>query len=246
VPHAGWTYSGSLAALVFSAIKNQNKTVDTFIIFGTAHSYFEPTPAVYDKGCWLTPLGEILIDEQLAELVLKTDLCISEPAFHRNEHSIEVQVPFIQYLFPQAKILPIIAPPTGGSIDLGFAVGQIIKSNTGKKIVCIGSTDLTHYGPRYGFIPMGVGPKAIEWSSNVNDRQFIDMAIQLEPERMLANASENGNACGPGAAAATVAAVKKIGRKKGTLLAYTNSSDVCIKKMGTISSESVGYAAIVF
>jgi AmmeMemoRadiSam system protein B len=246
VPHAGWTYSGSLAALVFSAIKNQNKTVDTFIIFGTAHRYFEPTPAVYDKGCWLTPLGEIFIDEQLAELVLKTDLCISEPASHRNEHSIEVQVPFIQYLFPQAKILPIITPPTGGSIDLGFAAGQIIKSNTEKKIVCIGSTDLTHYGPGYGFIPMGVGPEAIEWSSKVNDKQFIDMAIQLEPERMLANAAENGNACGPGAAAATVAAAKKIGRKKGTLLAYTNSSDVCIKKMGTISSESVGYAAIVF
>jgi len=246
VPHAGWTFSGSLAGLVFSAIKKQNKTVDTFVIFGAAHSYFGQAPAVYDRGCWLTPLGEVLVDEQLADLVMEAGIGVNEPASHRTEHSIEVQVPFIQYLFPEAKILPVLAPPVPDSVELGFFVGRIIGSQPQKRIVCIGSTDLTHYGPRYGFTPMGVGPDAIEWAGRVNDKQFIDLAIQLEPQRMLSSSAESGNACGPGAAAAAVAAAKKLERKKGTLLAYTNSNEVMIKKMGSSSTESVGYAAIVF
>jgi len=246
VPHAGWTFSGSLAGLVFSAIKKQNKAVDTFVIFGAAHSYFGQEPAVYDRGCWLTPLGEVLVDEQLADLVMNTGIGVNEPAFHRAEHSIEVQVPFIQYLFPDAKILPILAPPAPDSVELGFSVGRIIGSLSQQKIVCIGSTDLTHYGPRYGFTPMGVGPDAIEWASRVNDKQFIDLAVQLEPQRMLSSSAESGNACGPGAAAAAVAAAKKLGRQKGVLLAYTNSNEVMIRKMGASSTESVGYAAIVF
>ena len=72
VPHAGWTFSGSLAALVFSAIKQQHDKVHTFVIFGAVHSYFGKLPAVYEAGSWVTPLGEVPIDEELAEAVLKT------------------------------------------------------------------------------------------------------------------------------------------------------------------------------
>jgi AmmeMemoRadiSam system protein B len=245
VPHAGWTFSGSLAAMVFSAIKQRHDKVDTFIIFGAAHGYYSSSPAVYDKGSWLTPLGEVAVDEELADAVLETDAAIADISAHQDEHSIEVQVPFIQHLFAGAKILPILAPPNKQSISLGGFVGDIIKQQK-KKIICIGSTDLTHYGPRYGFAPMGTGTKALRWASDVNDKEFIDFALQLQPQEMLASAAENFNACGPGAAAAAVAAARKLGKTKGLLLAHTNSNKVMLEKMGVASAEAVGYAAIVF
>ncbi len=246
VPHAGWTFSGSLAAMVFAAIKQQHEKVHTFVIFGATHGYFGQSPAVYETGSWTTPLGNVAIDEDLAEAVLSTSAAVSDPQAHRSEHSIEVQVPFIQHLFAGAKILPILVPPTEQAVALGESVGEIISADEKKKVVCIGSTDLTHYGPRYGFTPMGVGPAAFQWASGVNDRQFIDLALKLEPEKILTNAAENANACGSGAAAAAIAAAKKLGKTQGLLLAHTNSNEVMLKKMGTSSTDSVGYAAIIF
>jgi len=245
VPHAGWMFSGQLAAMALAAVKQQHEKINTFVIFGAAHSYFGPQPAVYDKGSWLTPLGEIAIDRDLADTVLNTKAAVSNPNVHNTEHSIEVQIPLLQYLFGGAKILPILTPPQMQAVRLGEAVGEIIAKQQ-KKIVCIGSTDLTHYGPRYGFIPMGTGPEAFKWATQVNDRQFIDLAVKLQPLRMLKSAEENCNACGAGAAAATVAAAKKQNVKKGLLLAHTCSNEVMLKKMGTASTESVGYASIVF
>jgi hypothetical protein len=245
VPHAGWFFSGAAAAAVFSAIKKQNSKVDTFVIFGAAHSYEDSRPVIYDKGCWESPLGKILIDEQLAGAFLETGLADADCPSHYSEHSIEVQVPFIQHLFADAKLVAIIVPPAKEAVRFGEAVGEIIGSQK-KKIVCIGSTDLTHYGPRYGFTPAGIGARAIEWAHNVNDKQFIDLAVALEPAKLLANAVQNSNACGPGAAAAAIAAAKKLGRKKGLLLTHTNSSEIMLRKMNQTSRESVGYAAIVF
>ncbi len=246
VPHAGWTFSGSLAALVFAAIRQQHEKVNTFVIFGAAHGYFGHLPAVYNRGGWTTPLGEAAIDEELADAVLNVGPAVSDPAAHRAEHSIEVQLPFIQYLFPGAKILPIIVPPKEQSVSLGASIGEIISKDRNKKIVCIGSTDLTHYGPRYGFTPMGVNADALKWADNVNDKMFIDLALQLEPERLLANAIENCNACGPGAAAATIAAAKQLGKTEGFLLVHANSNEIMLRRMGTTGADSVGYAAIIF
>ena len=246
VPHAGWTFSGSLAALVFLAIKQQHEKVHTFVIFGAAHGYFGQSPVVYDRGSWITPLGEVAIDEELADAVLSAGPVVSDASAHRAEHSIEVQVPFVQYLFPGAKILPIIVPPREQAVALGNSIGQIINKDEHKKIVCIGSTDLTHYGPRYGFTPMGVSEDALKWADSVNDKKFIDLALKLEPERLLADAAENCNACGAGAAAAAIAAAKQIGKTEGLLLVHANSNEVMLRKMGTASADSVGYAAIVF
>ena len=246
VPHAGWTFSGSLAALVFLAIKQQHEKVHTFVIFGAAHGYFGQSPALYDRGSWITPLGEVAIDEELADAVLSAGPVVSDASAHRAEHSIEVQVPFMQYLFPGAKILPIIVPPREQAVALGMSVGNVINKDEHKKIVCIGSTDLTHYGPRYGFTPMGVSADALKWADSVNDKKFIDLALKLEPERLLADAAENCNACGAGAAAAAIAAAKQIGKTEGLLLVHANSNEVMLRKMGTASADSVGYAAIVF
>jgi len=247
VPHAGWVFSGDLAAMVFSAIEKVNKTVDTFIIFGAAHSHFGTSAAVYDKGSWNTPLGEIKIDEELAaEIMEKSKGAKANCDVHRAEHSIEVQVPFIQYIFPKAKIIPIMMPPSDYSVQLGIDTAECIKKIRDKKIVCIGSTDLTHYGPRYGFDPEGNGPWGINWAKNVNDKAFINLAIEMHPERILIESMENQNACGPGAAAATVSAAKTLGKTRGTLLAHTHSNDVMERRYGQTGSESVGYAAIVY
>jgi AmmeMemoRadiSam system protein B len=246
VPHAGWLFSGTPAAMVFAAIKKQHKTVQTFVIFGAAHGYYGQSPAVYEAGNWITPLGEVAIDEDLADAVLDSAVAVKDSMAHTSEHSIEVQVPLIQYLFEDARILPILVPPSRQAVELGTGIGRIIKESENKKIVCIGSTDLTHYGPRYGFTPRGTGKKALRWASDVNDREFIDSALKLEPQRMLESAARNYNACGAGAAAAAVAAAKTLGKTEGLLLAHTNSNEVMLRKMGTTGSDSVGYAAIVF
>lgn len=245
VPHAGWTFSGPLAALVFSAVKKQRGSTGTFVIFGAAHGYFGAKPALDGSDAWETPLGTTEIDDAIRQSLLDDGTGVVDSSAHRYEHSIEVQVPFVQHLFPEARMVPIIVPASETAMTVGSAVADRLLASD-RSVVCIGSTDLTHYGPRYGFTPVGIGSDALRWASSVNDRQFIDLAVSLEPERLLANAIENGNACGPGAAAATVAVARKLGARKGVLLAHTNSNEIMRREMGTTSRDSVGYAAIVF
>jgi AmmeMemoRadiSam system protein B len=235
-----------VAALVFAAIKRQRERVDTFVIFGAAHGYYGTSAAVYDKGGWLTPLGEAVIDEELAAAIVEGGSAVADIIAHQREHSIEVQVPFIQQMFAEAKIVPVLTPPSEWAISVGEVVGELMSKEKEKSIICIGSTDLTHYGPRYGFSPMGLGEQGLKWATDVNDKKFIDLAVALEPEKLLASAAENCNACGAGAAAATIAAMKKLGKSQGVLLDHTNSNEIMLAKMGRTSAESVGYAAIVF
>lgn len=245
VPHAGWAYSGALAAMVFAAVRKQRPEVSTFVLFGTAHRYLGSLPAVDDSSAWETPLGTVDVDAALRDALLAKKAVVTDTRAHRYEHSIEVQVPFVQHLFPEAKIVPIIVPPAETALSLGRTVGELIAA-ADRPIVCIGSTDLTHYGPDYNFTPMGRGTEGVQWAAGVNDRQFIDLAVAMEPERLLAEAKEKGNACGPGAAAAAIAAAGALGASKGQLLAYTNSSEVMRAAHGPGSPDSVGYAAIVF
>ena len=247
VPHAGWTFSGDLAALVFAAVKQANADVDTFILFGAVHTYYADfAAALYDSGTWQTPLGKIQVDEDLATEIAKLDHVNPDKPCHNSEHSIEVQVPFIQYLFPTAKIVPIMVPPVDAAVQLGTDIADIITRTKDKKIVAIASTDLTHYGPRYGFYPAGPGPGGTKWAKEVNDMEFINFAAGMQAKELLHSAIENSNACGPGAAAAVVATAKALDKKEGILLAHTNSNEVMMKKYNQQSQESVGYAAIVF
>jgi hypothetical protein len=244
-PHAGWTFSGDLAALVFAAIRERRDVVDTFVLFGTAHGYFGPRPAVDAGSSWQTPLGTVDINTALRDALLAEELVVSDSAAHRGEHSIEVQVPFIQHLFPDARILPVIVPPHSSAVAFGERAADVIAAR-GARVVYLGSTDLTHYGPRYGFTPMGPGTEGLRWAHEVNDAEFIDAAVRVEPQRLLSDALEKQNACGPGAAAAATAAARKLGATQGVLLAQTNSNQVMRAKMGTTGRDSVGYAAIVF
>jgi hypothetical protein len=245
VPHAGWVFSGSLAAMVFSAVRQRRDTVGTFVIFGSAHGYFGAKPALDSSDAWETPLGQVPLDDSLRQTLLDAGAAVTASSAHRHEHSIEVQIPFIQHLFPEARILPIIVPANESAIVLGNTLAEGAPEAVAQTVY-IGSTDLTHYGPRYGFTPMGIGSDALGWASNVNDRQFIDLALALEPQRLLGNAIENGNACGPGAAAAAIMVARRLGAPKGVLLAHTSSNEVLLRQTGAANRDSVGYAAIVF
>jgi AmmeMemoRadiSam system protein B len=246
VPHAGWFFSGTLATMTLAAIKQQNSAVDTFIIFGAAHSFYGSLPAVYNTGKWQTPMGDIDIDSEIAQKIIAAGAAKSDPDAHIYEHSIEVQVPIIQYLFENAAIVPVIVPATSDSIPLGNAVADIIRKNPDKKIVCLASTDLTHYGPRYGFTPKGPGAQGCQWAFDVNDKLFIDAVMTLDADKILQGSSENSFCCGPGPTAAVIAVAKQLIADSPCLLAHTNSNDIMMEKMNRSSSESVGYAAIVF
>jgi AmmeMemoRadiSam system protein B len=110
----------------------------------------------------------------------------------------------------------------------------------GISIVAIGSTDLTHYGPNYGFMAKGGGPKSVEWVKKENDQGFITEALRMDGEGLLKHAAEHYSACSAGAAASAVATSKKLGAGKGMLLEYYTSYDIMP------DDSFVGYAGIVY
>lgn len=179
-------------------------------------------------------------------LALAGDLLEDNPRAHVGEHSIEVQVPLIQHLFPDAKIVPIAVLPEPAATEIGLAVARAIR-NSGCDAVCLGSTDLTHYGPAYGFTPRGYGEKAIQWVRDENDRRMIDLALRLDAEAAVPEAESRTNACGSGAVAATLAAARQLGAERGCLVHYTTSYDVMREQMGERDSDAaVGYAGLIF
>lgn len=244
-PHAGWTFSGGVAAYTFKAIA-ADRTPDTVVVFGAGHGRVKPPrqPALYAEGAWETPLGLLEVDTQLAEqLLAATDLVVEDTAAHEADNTIEVQTPFIKYLWPEAKFLPITMCDFPRSANLGRRLAQVVKNNE-IDAVFIGSTDLTHYGAEYyGWAPRGVGIEAHEWAK-ANDRRFIEKVLAMSDEQLAAEARENRNACGAGAAAATIAASAALGAKAGCLLVHTTSYEV--KPEGQTPSNFVGYASVVF
>ncbi len=244
VPHAGWVFSGQVAGEVFRSIAQQGGP-EVFVLFGAMHRGIAQLGGMFADGAWRTPLGDVLVDERLAERILGgTNLIERNAEVHADEHSLEVIVPFIQYLFPSAKILPIAVPPLSQAREIGQAVGRILAAEQ-TPAVCIGSTDLTHYGPGYGFAPEGVGQKGIDWARDVNDQRIIDLICGLESQKIVSEAKLHRNACGAGAVAATIAAAVQMGAERTLVLSHICSAQVSEKLWGRESSESVGYAGVV-
>lgn len=242
VPHAGWVFSGAVAAKVFKCISVKTDP-DTFILLGAVHTWKPRGNSIYTQGSWTTPLGDVKIDEDVARTLLEklAGDVIEDPYAHEGEHSLEVQVPFIKYLCPKAKIVPIAIPPDENAHTTGRKIGEAVLE-MGKKIVVIGTTDLTHYGDSYGFTPYGYGEKAKELMKE-SDRRIIELALQLKSVEIRKEAQSHHNACGSGALAATVAAAKSMGADKGYLLEYTTSYDVMPEGEFEMA---VGYAGILF
>jgi AmmeMemoRadiSam system protein B len=113
-------------------------------------------------------------------------------------------------------------------------------------VAYIGSTDLTHYGPNYGFLPEGIGQQGLAWAKDVNDRRLIELMRLMKAEEIVREASEHRNACGSGAIAATLAACKLAGAQQGVLLDHVSSQEVARSMQYPASDDAVGYAGMVF
>ncbi len=233
VPHAGWFFSGKAAARVFGLAAKLTQP-QVVCVFG-GHLGGNSPPLLVRDAAWETPLGDIPLATEFYEPLAKR-LTLKEE--YPGDNTIEVQIPFVKYFFPQAKLLALRSPHSPTAIELGQAVAAVAKELK-VSLLAFGSTDLTHYGPNYGFSPQGSGAAAVNWVRTVNDKKFIDQALKLDGAGMLKTAAEDQSACSAGGAVAAVAAAKQLGARKAALIDYYTSYDVMP------NDSFVGYAGIV-
>jgi AmmeMemoRadiSam system protein B len=236
VPHAGWYFSGRLTARVFSSLKSERK-VELVVVYG-GHLAPEDLPRIVAEESWETPFGEIEIHTDFVKNLMKR-IETKKESSSSGDNTIEIQLAMVKHFFPEAKLLAIRSPISLKAKALGETVAEIAKKE-GIHILAIGSTDLTHYGPNYGFLKKGIGPSAVEWVKKENDKGFIDRALKMDTEGVLKHALENDSACSAGAAASAMATCKSLGAEKGILLDYYTSYDI-------LPDESVvGYGGILY
>ena len=236
VPHAGWYFSGRLAARVFSLLKSKKKT-DVVVLYG-GHLSSDELPCIVRQKTWETPFGDIEIDTDFAESLWKR-IKAREESPSSGDNTIEVHLSMVKYFFPEAKLLAIRSPASLQAAGLGKEVASIAQKE-GISIVAVGSTDLTHYGPNYGFLAKGMGPSAVEWVKKENDKGWVDRALKMDVEGLLEHAEKNDSACSAGAAAAAITTCKLLGAEKGILVDYYTSYDILP------DNSFVGYAGIVY
>jgi AmmeMemoRadiSam system protein B len=236
-PHAGWYYSGALAAKAAAALAGG--TADTVAVIG-GHLPAGARPLFAMEDACLTPFGELEIDAELRDLVKKT-LGGEEDVWADN--TVEVLLPIIKNFFPKAKLLWTRFPAELSSFEAGKTLAKAAVS-LGRRIKVLGSTDLTHYGSGYGFSPRGFGRGALEWVKTVNDRRFIEAVVDGNPREILDRAEREKSACSAGAVLGALGfAEETAGKKKpaGELIDYRTSADVT----GDPGDSFVGYMALV-
>jgi len=232
IPHAGWDFSGKLA---LDVIRRMDKDHLTVIVVGGHLGPADGIYACFEEG-YETPLGIARADlELLKEIGNRVDL-VSDTT---PDNTVEVQLPFVQYLFPESMVLGFRAPPSEVSIRLGEAIWEASEV-TDKRVVVLGSTDLTHYGDSYGFAPHGYGDDAVRWVKEVNDKRFIEAVISMNAGQAIELAVGEKSACSAGAAVTALSFARKAGIEAGEMLTYTTSWDVLP------SSSFVGYVGILY
>ena len=225
-PHAGFVYSGPIACHSFNSISSESP--ELFIIIGPNHWGIGRSVATMKNCQWETPLGKVEVDSESAEEICQISENIESDYFsHTREHSLEVQIPFLQKIFTDFKILPISLVNQSKKIakDVGLSIAKIAKK---KNVMIIGSSDFTHYEPNEFAYEQDLA--LIEPILEMNVDKFYDV---LEKRKITA--------CGYGAIASTIIACKELGAKKGELLKYATSGDITGDK-----SSVVGYGSIVF
>jgi AmmeMemoRadiSam system protein B len=238
VPHAGWYYSGNIACNVIQRLAKEAE-VDVIALFGM-HLHSGSANYLMVQGAWETPLGALPIHEMLArQLARRFSFHIETAENHSRDNTIELQLPFIKYFFPNVAIVPMGVPPTSASLKIGEQVVDLA-GESGLRIKIIGSTDLTHYGPNYGFVEKGSGTAAVQWVREQNDRQVIDAMRAMDPQTVIDQSLAHHNACCGGAAAAALAAGKRMGSERAEIINYATSYD---KSPG---SSFVGYVGVLF
>lgn len=211
-PHAGYMYSGTVAGAVFSSVRLPER----YVLLGPSHSGFGERFAIWSRGSWCTPLGEISIDEPLADLLLsETALLREDHDAHREEHSLEVQLPFIQYLRPGSRMVPISCPYFSVFADLeelGRALASVFRA-LGDRVLIVASTDMSHQVSRE--------------TAKTKDFMAIDAIRALDPRGLYDVVSrERISMCGFQATTAALAAAVNLGASRAELIRYRTSGDI--------------------
>lgn len=223
-PHAGYVYSGRVAGAVYGAIA----VPGTVIILGPNHHGFGVPAAIYPEGEWVTPLGSVAIDKRLSGLVQQhVPFVEADTSAHRFEHSLEVQVPFLQHCRPDVKIVPLCLG--FGDYErcrlLGEGVAKAI-GEIGEDVLIVASSDMTHYESAD--------------AARAKDDLAIAEVLALHPEELLRICRQNGiTMCGVVPTAVMLVAARALGATRAELMRYATSGDVTGD-----NSQVVAYAAI--
>jgi MEMO1 family protein len=239
VPHAGWPYSGSTAAITIAALAHNAPPPEVVVVLGAVHSLRVSRPTVCSYEGWKTPVGELYVERHLRQALMDARVVDVNDDAHTYEHSIEVQTPLLRYILPDAQFVPISVPPDASALAFGDQLARIIVAD-GRRIAVLASSDLTHYGEAYGYAPGGGGEGGMEWA-RANDEGLLDNVTRLDPEGALEHAVRRQSACGGGALAATMTAVKALGATQGQVLSRTSSHE-----QRPDGDMWVGYASAVF
>jgi MEMO1 family protein len=228
VPHAGYMASGPVAAHAYHHLAEDGKP-DVVVVFGPNHTGRGGALSVMNEGVWRTPLGDVEIDTETANKIVDASSIVDVDArAHTHEHSIELQLPFLQYLYGSGfKFVPVCfrMQDLQSSREVGRAVAEALKVKNG---LVIASSDMTHYEPQE--------------RAERKDRLAIGDALKMDEESYYRTVEAYGiSTCGYGPVMAAIAAAKDLGAKKTELLCYGTSGDVLGDR-----SAVVGYASIAF
>lgn len=224
-PHASYTYSGGVAAKVFAEIL----VPDTVVLLGPNHTGCGIPAAVWSKGGWKTPLGTVPVEEKLAAALIDgcPDLMADREA-HLGEHSLEVQLPFLQHANSAVSIVPVTFMGLGWpEVErVGADVAKVLKSWR-KPVLIVASTDMTHYEPR---------DRAQE-----KDTAALEKAVDLDARGLMEVVrSRQVSMCGVIPSAIMLTAARALGATEAQQLAYATSGDV-----SGDNTSVVGYAGVV-
>ena len=238
VPHAGYVFSGAIAAHSYYYLAS-NGFADTFIILGPNHTGMGSGVSLMSEGSWETPLGNIPINESLAKKLQKGIIDKDETA-HLYEHSIEVQLPFLQFCAKDKTFdfIPICMGMQDAetSKEIGKILANGIK-NSNENIVIIASTDFSHVG--FNYMSMPSSGMNVDDFAKKQDKLAIDQILNMNSEGLINTVHENNiTMCGYGPVAAMLTAAKLLGGKKVELLKYGTSYEV------QPGSSCVGYGAL--
>lgn len=226
VPHAGYIYSGQVAAHAYKLV--YGKKYDAVILIGPSHRVAFHGISIYSQGGYETPLGVVSVDEKIAgEMKRQSEIIIDLPAAHDQEHSLEIQLPFLQVALGSFSFIPLVMGDQNDAVcrELADVIYRVAKD---RHVLIVASTDLSHF---YDYK-----------KANQLDGVAIGSIQDGDAETLLRNlAHDTTEACGGGPMAAMMLAVKKMGAYHSLLLKYANSGDVTGDK-----SSVVGYTSAVF
>lgn len=226
VPHAGYVYSGHVAGAVYARIEFPKKV----LILGVRHYPRGEPAAMLSNGAWRTPLGDARIDAPLAEALREACSLLREDSVaHSAEHSLEVQIPFLQVLKPEFTFVPVAIGTVRFEdlVAVGQAIGKVLASPS-EDVLLLTTSDLNHYED--------------DATTRVKDRKAIDRILALDAHGLYDTCrDEHVSMCGLGPTVAMITALSKLGVTKPELVRYATSGDVS----GDFSAV-VGYAGILF